>query len=69
MDETSRANTFWTLSCPVHAEYNHTMQEFTGVNCNTMSRTNIAILYARKETLLSRGSYHILICDLDIYSK
>ena len=47
MDEASRANTFWILSCPVHAEYNHTMQEFTSVNCNTMSSTNIAILYAR----------------------
>ena len=56
MDETRRANAFWILSCPVHAEYTHTMQEFTGANCNTMSSTNIAILHARKETLLSLGS-------------
>ena len=70
MDETLRANAFWTLTCPVHAEYNHTMHEFIGVNCNTMSSTNSAILHAREETLISLlAAYHGLICDLDIYSK
>ena len=53
MDETWRANAFWILSCSMHAEFNHTMQEFTGVNCNTMSSTNIAILHARKDTAIT----------------
>ena len=56
MDESWRASAFWILSCPMHAEYNHTMQECTGVNCNTMSSTNIASCMPKKELLLSLGS-------------
>ena len=74
MDETWGSNAFWILSCPMHAEYNLTMQEFAGVNeqhkyCNlACQKRDIAITWqlitAWSVSSIFTPSRKLLIIDL-----
>ena len=69
MDETWRANAFWILSCPVHADYNHTMQEITVWIATPWAAQTLQSCMPEKRLFYHVAAYHSLICDPDIYSK